>query len=356
MLAGLLVLAACGGTDDETTDTTEASEAAGPASTEASDTTAATAAPASTETADDTEPTELESTAPPGAPITDDEVAELKALFDDEAYVGGQQAPRLVKWITPDSYLFVQFDAFDPAEGNVPLFLGLGVKGVFCAETQPDGANGSFTHFHQPSAAEYGDGHGGAAGTEGYWLSFLALDEFDAQGRQVVPGIDYELAPTPPPECGDDVPDVDFEAPGQEALSADDLAAFVSFFSDDILAGGQQAPRLYKSINEDVSIFIQLDAFDPAEATTIRYVGLSQRGVFCDDTRPSPDFTHYHRHTAAEYSDGHGGEPGESEGYWLAFVATHDFELLFPGQDASEARQVAAGVDREFALMDAPAC
>lgn len=355
-----LLFGACGDSDDGD-ETTESSA-------ETTDTTAATTTTEAEtgDTADTSEPGESEestgadgefaSTAPAGTPITEEEVTELKALFDDEAYIGGQEAPRLVKWITPDSYLFVQFDAFDPAEGNVPLFLGLGVKGVFCSEAQPDGAEGSFTHFHQPSAPDYGDGHGGAPGTEGYWLSFIALAEFDAQGRNVVPGIDYELAPTPPPDCGDQVPEANFSAPGEQALSADDLAAFVSFFDDPILDGGQVAPRFYKSINEDVSIFIQLDAFDPAEATTIRYVGLSQRGVFCDAARPSPDFTHYHRHDAAEYADGHGGPPGESEGYWLAFVATHDFELLFPGQDPSQARDVAAGIDREFALMDAPAC
>ena len=357
--AGLLLAAACGGSDDETTGPAEESTQTGDTVAETTTATTEAAAETTTETTEGATGAaggEPESTAPPGTPITDEEVAELKALFDDEAYTGGQEAPRLVKWITPDSYLFVQFDAFDPAEGNVPLFLGLGVKGAFCAEAQPDGAQGSFTHFHQPSAAAYGDGHGGAPGSQGYWLTFLALAEFDAQGRQVVPGIDYELAPTPPPDCGDDVPDADFAAPGERALSSEDLAAFVSFFDDPILDGGQVAPRFYKSINEDVSIFIQLDAFDPTEATTINYVGLSQRGVFCDAARPSADFTHYHRHTAAEYADGHGGPPGESEGYWLAFLATRDFELLFPGQDASQARQVPAGIDREFAFMDAPAC
>lgn len=362
LAAVFLLLAACGGSDDSDGETTDTSAQTSDETTTTPTTETETDEAEDTAETEETEDTtgaadgELASTAPAGTPISEEEVAEFKALFDDEAYVGGQEAPRLVKWITPDSYLFVQFDAFDPAEGNVPLFLGLGVKGVFCSEAQPDGADGSFTHFHQPSAAAYGDGHGGAPGTEGYWLSFLALAEFDAQGRLVVPGVDYELAPTPPPDCGDDVPDAEFAAPGEQALSADDLAAFVSFFDDPILDGGQVAPRFYKSINEDVSIFIQLNAFDPAEATTISYVGLSQRGVFCDAARPSPDFTHYHRHFAAEYADGHGGPPGESEGYWLAFVATHDFELLFPGQDASQARDVAAGIDREFALMDAPAC
>lgn len=353
--AGLLALTACGGDDDST------SSAATSAAPDSSTTTVAATAPDDETEADDREAPaiespELVSTAPLGTPMSAGEVTALKALFDDEAYVGGQSAPRLVKWITPDSYLFVQFDAFDPAEGTVPLFLGLGVKGVFCAEAQPDAAGGSFTHFHQPSVDDYSNGHGGEPGEQGYWLSFIALAAFDARGRDVVPGIDYELSPTPPPSCGDEVPTADFEAPGQQSIAADDLAELISFFDDPILEGGQRAPRLYKSVNEDVSMFIQLDAFDPAEATTVRYVGISQRGVFCEQTRPSPDFTHYHRHEAAEYSDGHGGPPGESEGYWLAFVATHGFELLFPGQDPSQARDVAPGIDREFALMEAPSC
>lgn len=360
----VLFLSACGGDDDAVSDP---DAAAAPTTDQAVATSAATEDDGDSEADSDDEaagegetpvedPADLVSTAPAGTPMTDDEVATLKALFDDEAYTGGQSAPRLVKWITPDSYLFVQFDAFDPAEGNVPLFLGLGVKGVFCAEAQPDAEGGSFTHFHQPSVADYADGHGGAPGEQGYWLSFVALASFDARGRAVEPGIDYGLSPTPPPACGDDVPSADFEAPGQQALSAADLAELIAFFDDPILAGGQIPPRLYKSVNEDVAIFVQLDAFDPAEATTIRYVGLSQRGVFCEQTRPSPDFTHYHRHDAAEYADGHGGPPGESEGYWLAFVATQEFELLFPGQDPSQARDVVPGIDRQFAAMEAPTC
>ena len=344
-----IVGAACGSSDETSTDdsaaVTTTASAAAPETTE-SDTSDAGASD------DDTAAANLVSTAPAGDPITPADVQTLKALFDDEAYSGGQVAPRLVKWITPDSYLFMQFDP----DGEVPLFAGLGVKGVFCSEAQPDSAGGSFPHFHQPDGAEYSDSHGGEAGAPGYWLSFIALDAFDARGRAVVPGIDYELSPTPAPDCGGDVPDADFEAPGETTLSEADLAEFVAFFDTDLLTGGQQAPRLYKSINEDIAIFIQLDAGDPAEATTIRYLGLSQRGVFCEEARPSADFTHYHQYDAAEYGDGHGGPAGETEGYWLAFVATHDFELLFPGQDPADARQVAPGIDRDFAVLDAPAC
>jgi hypothetical protein len=46
------------------------------------------------------------------------------------------------------------------------------------------------------------DGHGGPPGTVGYWLSWAAVDTFTLKdSRQVTPGVDRQLSPTPAPDC-----------------------------------------------------------------------------------------------------------------------------------------------------------
>lgn len=315
---------------------------------------AATSPPATTEPPDTTEPPET--TAPPlsdagvpvGTPLSADDLETLKGLFDDEVLTGGQVAPRLSKWITPEAFIFIQFDA-PPEEATAVTYIGVGVKGVFCAEAVPDAEGGSFTHFHRPEAADYGEGHGGEPGTQGYWLSWLATDSFEARdGRAIEPGIDYEFSPTPAPECGDDVPSADFEAPNETDLAAEDLQAFLDLFDDEVLIGGQTPPRQSLWLNENVAMFVQLDAREPEEATTIPYIGVYVVGTFCDSAQP-PDFPHYHRYSAPDYSEGHGGAPGETSGYWLAWMATHSFETF-------DGRQVTPGIDREFSPTPPPTC
>jgi hypothetical protein len=286
--------------------------------------------------------------APVGTALSADDLETLKGLFDDEVLEGGQVAPRLSKWITPEAFIFVQFDG-PPDEATAVRYIGVGVKGVFCAEALPDAEGGSFTHFHRPNAADYSYGHGGAPGDQGYWLTWLATDNFEAgDGRQVEIGVDYEFAPTPPPECGADVPEADFAAPNEQTLSADDLQAFATLFDDEVLTGGQTPPRLALWLNEQVAMFIQLDDRDPAAATTIPYIGIYTVGTFCDSAQPA-DFPHYHRYSAPEYSQGHGGAPGESSGYWLAWMATHSFET-------NDGRAVTPGIDREFSPTPPPSC
>lgn len=285
---------------------------------------------------------------PVGTPLAAEDLETLKGLFDDTAFDGGQVSPRLVKWITPDTFVFVQFDG-PPDEATEVRYIGVGVKGVFCAESIPDPEGGSFTHFHRPTAAEYSEGHGGDPGAQGYWLSWMAVTAFETgDGRPVDVGIDYEFSPTPAPECGADVPSGAFSAPGEQTLAPEDMQEFVEFFDDEILIGGQEAPRRGLWLNETVAMFVQLDERDPAEATTIRNIGLYQVGVFCDSAQP-PDFPHYHRYSAAEYSEGHGGAPGETSGYWLAWMATEPYET-------GDGRQVLPGIDREFSPTPPPAC
>lgn len=287
---------------------------------------------------------------PRGTPLSTADITDLAAQFGDNPLTGGQTAPRLYRWVNDDVAIFLQFDNPDPAEATALRYIGVSVKGVFCAENQPGGEDGGFPHFHQLDAPEYGQGHGGPAGTPGYWLSWVAVDTFTApDGRRVEPGVDYDFSPTPPPpSCGDDAPEPDFEGPGAGTPSNDELAELGELFSDQPLTGGQTAPRSYKWVNEDVAIFLQFDDPDPANATELPYVGISVKGDFCRSTQPTRDFPHFHRIHAAEYATGHGQEPND-RGYWLLWLAADSFTTR-------DGRDVTPGVDREFSPTPPPDC
>jgi plastocyanin len=280
---------------------------------------------------------------PTGIYFTPEEIAAYAAMFSDDPLIGGQVAPRLSKWVTDDTFLFLQFD--DREAPTQLRYIGIGVKGVFCAEDQPDR---SFTHFHRYDAPEYGEGHGGDPGAEGYWLTWAAVDSFEARdGRQVTPGIDYEFSPTPPPSCGADVPEPAFQPEGAHRLSPEEIAELAALFSDPTLTGGQIPPRLGTWVNEGNFIFVQLD--DREAPTAVRYFGVGSIGTFCAETQPSPDFTHYHRFHAPAYREGHAGEPGEEDGFWLLWIAADRFET-------NDGRQVELGVDRAFSPTPPPVC
>jgi hypothetical protein len=64
------------------------------------------------------------------------------------------------------------------------LFVGQGVKGTFCVESQPDGGKTGFTHFHRSTTPATGDtSMHGAKGEEGYWLKHVAVAEFDDEPK-----------------------------------------------------------------------------------------------------------------------------------------------------------------------------
>ena len=283
---------------------------------------------------------------PTGVFLAKDELTALAAEFDDQPLTGGQVAPRISRFVNPNVFMFLQLDNPNPAEATAIRYVGIGVKGVFCAETQPDR---SFTHFHKYGAPEYAQGHGSQPGDQGYWLTWVAVEEFETRdGRKVAPGVDYEFSPTPPPSCGANVPEPDFAPEGADALTPEEVQQFVALFGDPFLTGGQSQPRSGRWVNENVFAFLQFDAA-PAEATAIRYIGIGLAGVFCQEQQPHADFTHYHRVHAAEYGEGHAGEPGEEDGYWLLWVTTDSFE-------ARDGRQITPGVDREFSPTPPPAC
>ena len=81
----------------------------------------------------------------------------------------------------------VQFMMFDKPVSDPTaklLFVGQGIKGRFCAESQPDGGKTGFSHFHRTNTPSSGDtSMHGAKGEEGYWLKHVAVAEFDDEPK-----------------------------------------------------------------------------------------------------------------------------------------------------------------------------
>lgn len=77
----------------------------------------------------------------------------------------------------------VQFMMFDKPVSDPTaklLFVGQGIKGQFCIESQPEGGKTGFTHFHRTNTPASGDtSMHGAQGEPGYWLKHVAVAEFD---------------------------------------------------------------------------------------------------------------------------------------------------------------------------------
>ena len=81
----------------------------------------------------------------------------------------------------------VQFMMFDKPVSDPSaklIFVGQGVKGTFCVESQPDGGKTGFNHFHRAKTPATGDtSMHGAKGEEGYWLKHVAVTEFDDEPK-----------------------------------------------------------------------------------------------------------------------------------------------------------------------------
>ncbi len=287
--------------------------------------------------------------APPGEALSQEDIQALVEAFDDQPFQGGQGSPEHVnKWVTDDTFISLHFNNEDPAEADQLLWIVIGQKGVFCSEAQPGGSDGGFTHFHQWESDSWEGGHGGDAGDPGYWLVHLGVDEFSAPAWDVVPGVDYNFMPTDPPECGGDVPDVDFDPPGSGPLGDEDIERLNSLFDDEPLQGGQETPEhVWKWVNEDVFIFLHYNHEDPSEASELNWYGLGVRGEFCESAQPHADFTHFHQWESDSWEGGHGG-PARAQGYWLLHAGVHEF--------SAPAWEVEIGPDRNFMPTDAPEC
>src|SRR5919108_1063442 len=79
-------------------------------------------------------------------------IPSLFGLFTDNPFTGGQVAPRQYKWVNDNVLMFVQFDRPRVTDARALRYVGMSVKGTFCAEAQPRGSNGGFTHYHPLSS------------------------------------------------------------------------------------------------------------------------------------------------------------------------------------------------------------
>ena len=268
----------------------------------------------------------------------------LAAAFADQPFTGGQTPPFLSRWFSDSTFMFVQFDRLRVADATGVAYLGVGTKGTFCSETQPDRDSGSFPVFHQASAAGWEAGLGGKAGGQGYWLSYLAVDELESGGRAVPLGVDYKMPGKSAPACGSATAPA-FTTPGAGKPSADAIVKFFGLFGEQPLQGGQTAPRIFRTLNDQVLAFLQFDHNSAKTATELRYFGIWKKSTFCAATQPSRDFTHFHDLVAPSYGQGHGGKAG-TVGFWGTWLAAEKFE--------TQGRTVDPGVDRLFSPTPPP--
>jgi hypothetical protein len=276
------------------------------------------------------------------------QIPALAALFNDNPFLGGQVAPRLYRWVSNEVLIFGQFDRPTAAEARALRYVGISMKGTFCAESQPGGLRGGFTHYHRLTSPTYAQGHGGPPGTnEGYWLLWVAADEFDSGGRRIAPGVDYEFSPTPPPGCAGNAPPATFQGPGQGNLTPAEIRQLAGFFHDDPFRGGQTPPRFYRWITGDTLVFLEFDKTTAARARALRYIGLAKRGTFCNSDQGHADFTSFQRLTAKTFAKGRGGKARQA-GFWHLAVAVGRFRQPWG--------QVTPGVDRKYFATRAPNC
>jgi hypothetical protein len=272
-------------------------------------------------------------------------VPTLFTLFADNPFLGGQVAPRQYRWVNENVLIFVQFDRPRQAEARALRYVGMSVKGTFCAESQPDRA---FTHYHRLTSPTYGAGHGGRPGeNRGYWLLWVAVDDFDSGGARISPGVDYAFSPTPGPACGGNAPPPDFTGPGAHRLTPAEIRQFARVFTDNPFRGGQKPQRLYRAVSGDVLVWLQFDKPKPSQARSLRYIGIAKRGVFCAEDRPHADFKTFQQLSAPSWAKGRGGRKGRA-GFWHLAVAVDRFQMPWGS--------VTVGVDRKFAPTPAPSC
>jgi hypothetical protein len=83
----------------------------------------------------------------------------------------------------------------------VLLFVGEGIKGRFCAESQPDGGKTGYSHFHRIHTPAGDTSMSGPKGEEGYWLKHVAVGEFEMEHMHYKPGTVLDMPQPPTPKC-----------------------------------------------------------------------------------------------------------------------------------------------------------
>ena len=282
-----------------------------------------------------------------------DTLQALIALFDDEPFneaqfeVEGENrnyTPHHVwKWVSDETFIALHVDEPNPEEAENLLYVVVGQKGAFTEESQPAE---EFSHFHSYEADGWEAGHGG--GGDGYWLTHMAVDDFEMPWGDVEVGVDYDFMPTPPEE---EEGTAEFEVGGEGSLSDEDRDTLIELFDDNWTNDDQREiegemrnytpHHVWWEVSDDVLLFLHFDEPNPEEAEDLIYFGMGQAGNFVAEDNPqADDFSHFHMAEADSWEAGHGGEDEDSEGYWLIHHAVRDLEMPWGDVDV--------GVDRDF--------
>ncbi|MCU4751049.1 hypothetical protein OB919_03480 [Halobacteria archaeon AArc-curdl1] len=285
----------------------------------------------------------------------------LVDLFDDQLFNDdqleidgerGSYTPAHVwKWVSEETFIALHLDNPNPEDAENLRYIVIGKKGVFTEESQPDE---EFTHFHKRDAEGWEAGHGGdSVDDEGYWLTHIAVDDFEMPWGEVEVGVDYGFMPTPPEEGSEGTGT--FEVGSEGSLSDTDRDALLELFADNWTNNDQREIdgelRAYTPAHvwwepptendSDTIVFLHFDDPNPEEANDLIYFGMGQAGNFTNDDNPNQDdFSHFHKSEADSWDAGHGGSSADDEGYWLVHHAVRDLEMPWGDVDI--------GVDRNF--------
>jgi hypothetical protein len=98
--------------------------------------------------------------------------------------------------------LFMMFDKPVSDPTAVLQFVGEGIKGRFCVESQPDRGKTGYNHFHRSNTPATGDtSMSGPKGEEGYWLKHVSVGSFEVQHQHHHPGTVRDTPQPPTPKC-----------------------------------------------------------------------------------------------------------------------------------------------------------
>jgi hypothetical protein len=166
-----------------------------------------------------------------------------------------------------------------------------------------------------------------------------ALKTISAGGVVVLAGCSSveggDADPDPEPEPEPNLISTDPSPTGQ-SLSNDDIQALVDIFDDQPMNGaqlnspsGEYTPRhVWKWVTNESFIALHFNNPEPRDGTELDYVVVGRKGLFTEESKPGPEFSHFHQHTAESWEAGHGGSGGE-EGYWLTHMAVREIDYPF---------------------------
>ena len=183
------------------------------------------------------------------------------------------------KWVNADNFIFVQLD--DLEAPTAVRYFGVGSIGIFCAETQPSTTSPTTTASTPPSIGKAQPANRArrtASGSSGSRRTFETRD-----GRQIVPGVDREFSPTPPPVCGE----VAIPSPAASSASVAVIAREWFFEPTSLhVSAGQSVALSVTNAGEQLQTFtapktgIDTGPLQPAATRELMFTAPPERGTY----------------------------------------------------------------------------